>query len=136
MKTIASSVGQIIPEKKAELESLIKSGIGIRIDAVSQDFYIAAHVPRKYVNVGLAALERIWAYTYFYLAILDLVNKNGPGVLIDLIKNPEIQPARKLAIWALTCEKNKLQTRWPEDLPRPDKDDGSDDRIGKTNAYF
>jgi hypothetical protein len=136
LKTLASSVGQIIPEKQAELAAIIKKDIGIRIDAVSQDFYIAAHVEQRYVNVGLAALERIWAYTYFYLAILDLFQKNGPGVLINLLNNHEIQPARSLAIWALTCEKNKSQTPWPEDLPRPDKDDGSDDHIGKTNSYF
>jgi len=78
----------------------------------------------------------VWAYTYFYLAILDLLPKYPKGVEIDLISLEEIQPARGLAKWALECEKNKTQTAWPTGLPRPDVDDGSDDRISKAKPYF
>jgi len=134
---LAASVGQIVPEREAEFRRILKEhGIAIEIDVVSQDFYIGAHVKEKYVTAALAALERIWAYTYFYLATLELLRKHGPGVEIDLAAIPEVQPARNLAIWALICEKNKRQTPWPEGLPMPDTDASSDDRIGLTNAYF
>ncbi|HXP60005.1 MAG TPA: hypothetical protein VN829_05895, partial [Dongiaceae bacterium] len=118
---LAASVGQIVPEREAEFRRILKEhGIAIEIDVVSQDFYIGAHVKEKYVTAALAALERIWAYTYFYLATLELLRKHGPGVEIDLAAIPEVQPARNLAIWALICEKNKRQTPWPEGLPMPD----------------
>lgn len=136
LDSIKKSVGWIIPERHDELREHIASGISIALDGSSQDFYIAANVEERRVILGLSALERIWAYTYFYLAILDLLDKNPKGVVIDLIALPEIQPARGLARWALACEKSKSQTPWPEELPRPDRDDGSDDRIGKTKPYF
>lgn len=136
LESIKKSVGWIIPERHDKLRELIASGISIELDGASQDFYIAANVDERRVILGLAALERIWAYTYFYLAIADLLPKYAKGVEIDLIALPEIQPARGLAKWALECEQNKRQTPWPEGLPRPDCDDGSDDRIGKTKPYF
>jgi hypothetical protein len=136
LKTIASSVGQIVPERKAEVEDIISSGIRIEIDSSIEDFHIVSDVARKRVIFGLAALERIWAYTYFYLAILEVEQKHGKGVEIDLTSIPEIAPARALGIWAQDCEKNKSQTPWPDGLPRPDSDDGSDDHLRKITPYF
>lgn len=136
LDSIKKSVGWIIPERHGELRALIASGISIELDGDSQDFYIAANVEKRKVILGLAALERVWAYTYFYLAILDLLPKHPKGVEIDLISLPGIQPARGLAKWALECEKNKTQSPWPDGLPRPDVDDGSDNRISKAKPYF
>jgi hypothetical protein len=136
LDSIKQSVGWIIPERHEELRALIASGISIELDGDSQDFYIAANVVERKVILGLAALERVWAYTYFYLAILDLLPKYPKGLVVDLRSLEEIQPARAVAKWALECEKNKTQSPWPDGLPRPDFDDGSDDRIRKAKPYF
>jgi hypothetical protein len=136
LANVPQLVTSIVPENQYRVGEFNKAGISISIDMEAEDFYIAAHVREKRVILGRAALERIWAHTYFHLAALDLLQAHGSGVQIDLTKIPEIQPARNLAIWALACEKSKKQTAWPEELPRPDRDDGSDDHIGKTNAYF
>jgi hypothetical protein len=136
LETIRRSVALVIPERHAELQELIASGIGIELDATRSDFYIAANVAERKVILGLAALERIWAYTYFYLAIVDLLSKSPKGEEIDLTAIKEIQPARGLAKWALECEKAKTQTDWPKGLPRPDMDEAADDRIGKVKPYF
>lgn len=93
LESIKRSVGWIMPERHNELREIIDSGIGIELDGDSQDFYIAANVEERRVILGLAALERVWAYTYFYLAIIDLLPKFPKGKEIDLISIPE-NPAR------------------------------------------
>ncbi len=136
LDSIKKSVAWIIPERHEELRALIASGISIELDGDSQDFYIAADVEKRKVILGLAALERVWAYTYFYIAVHELIGKYPKGEVIDVASIREFRPARGLAIWALDCEKNKTQSPWPNGLPRPDVDDGSDDRISKTKPYF
>jgi len=121
-----------LPERRSELLELQKR-ITVEVDATVEIFYIAAHVPDKRVILGLAALERIWAFTYFYLAVLELKSKNK---VIDLTKIPGMQPARELAQWALKCEKSRKRLGWPEGLPRPDKAAADDKRISDTNKFF
>jgi hypothetical protein len=136
LEPVKRCVAWVVPERHDDLQALLDSGIGMELDGDSEDFYIGADVKNKKVVLGLAALERIWAYTYFYLSIQKLLEKHGQGVEIDLTQIPEIQPARGLAIWALKCETEKKQSKWPDGLPRPDKDGGDDEMISQTRPYF
>ena len=135
-ESITRCVAQIVPERHNDLLALVESGIFFEIDGVAQHFYIAADVKGKKVILGLAALERIWAYTYFYLALDDVLTKRGRGQYIDLTSIPEIQPARHLAIWAQQCEESKSQKPWPEGLPRPGIENSSDARVELARHYF
>ena len=136
LESIKMCVGSIITERHEELRELIDSGISIGLDGNSPEFYIAANVEKREVILGLAALERVWAYTYFYLAALDLLPNSPKGTVIDITSIDEFQPARELARWALECEREKYQSPWPFGLPRPDIDDGSDDRIRTAKHFF
>lgn len=136
LDSIRRSVASIMPERHHDLQTLLADGIHIDIDGARQDFYIAAHVKEKKVILGLAALERIWAYIYFYLALDNLSDKHGKGKYIDLTTISAFQPARQLAKWALRCEENKCQSPWPNDLPRPDIESGVDAIVDLTRPYF
>jgi hypothetical protein len=81
-------------------------------------------------------LERIWAYLYAYVAFLPLIQKHGAGKPIDLTKEPEVQRARALLLWAHKAEKSGRYEPWPEHLPRPDKPDSSDPHIKTANQFF
>jgi hypothetical protein len=133
---IKHAIGSILPERRADLNELIDGGTHMEIDGASEDFYIAAHIQQKKVILGVAALERVWAHTYFYLAIADVLPSQPKGVQIDLTSIPEIQPAAGLARWAVECEKNRQRSPWPDGLPRPDLGDGLDAKIAITKLYF
>ena len=61
LKSIASCVGQIAPERHDDLRVLIASGISIELDVDREDFYPSVG-PRKIVVWTWLPLSSIWAY--------------------------------------------------------------------------
>jgi hypothetical protein len=85
-----NSLSQILPEQTLRIEGLLESGIHIEIDNSRDDFRVAANVKDKLVVFGVPALERVWAYIWFYLEVFDLLQRYDKGVEIDFRKEPAI----------------------------------------------
>lgn len=100
------------------------------------DFYIAADVSATKVIFALAALERAWAYTYFYLAAFDLIKALPKGVETDLRTISEMDQPRALASWALQCELQRASLPWPAGVPTPDSKPDPAGLTKRANDHF
>lgn len=137
VNTMQGSLAQILPEQSSNIAALIDAGIGVEIDNSRDDFRVSAKIDQKLVVFGLPTLERVWAYIWFYLDIIDLAHKYGKGVEIDLRTEPSVAVGRELVLWAHDCETKGRQTPWPTHLPRPDRPTAAtQDRIELVNNYF
>jgi hypothetical protein len=98
---------------------------------------VSANVNDKVVIFGLPALERVWAYIWFYLEVFDLLQKYEKGVEIDFKTEAAFAVGRQLVLWAHKCETEGRQSSWPENLPRPDGPTPETAKmIEKVNTYF
>jgi hypothetical protein len=75
----------------------------------------------KRINLGLAALERVWAYCYAFASFDSLLEKRPPGELIFLKEESSVESARRLINIADVAQRANRRMEFPEDLPRPDR---------------
>src|SRR4051812_36936766 len=71
----------VAPEREEELLQIQKKhNIRLRLDATDHSFCVCAGAERdeKYIRLGLALLERVWAYCYGFTAIVEIVKKAEP----------------------------------------------------------
>src|SRR6476661_3854772 len=128
----------VAPEREEELVEIQKKhNIRLRLDATDHTFCIFAGADEdgKYVRVGLAVLERLWAYCYGFTAIVEIVKKAKPGTLIELKDVPEAALAWKFLRWAHAGEKEKVRFQWESDFPRPDSK-SNDPYVENTDKFF
>src|SRR5438093_501725 len=84
----------VAPEFENEIVELQKAhNIHIRLDAKDNTFCIFAGKDERmaYVRIGLAVLERLWAYCYGFTKIVEIVKAEPPGTLVELKDKPEAQ---------------------------------------------
>lgn len=127
----------VAPERAKELDDIITNyGLKIFFDTSSQDFTIFVSHLLNQIRVGIPTLERIWAYSYSYLYIAWLFQKEPQGVELDLASEPRRNTARRLLEWALKADLNGTYTPWPSDLPHPITNESADDNVKPTNELF
>lgn len=88
-----------------------------------------------YVRIGLAVLERVWAYCYGFTKIVEIVKAEPPGTLVELRDKPEAQLAWKLLRWAYAGEKHRERYAWEADFPKPGSE-SDDPLVENTDKFF
>jgi peptidase U49-like protein len=93
------------------------------------------HTGERYVKVGLAALERIWAYCYGFTFLFDLVKSRPQGSLIEMKNMPEASLPWELLRWAKVGEDKQVRFEWPNYFPKPGAE-STDTYVKNTDNFF
>ena len=126
----------VAPERASELHEIITT-YGLKVYFVSsQEFTLEVSWLLKQIRVSVPTLERIWAYSYAHLYITWLFQQEPQGVELDLTLDSKRNGARRLLEWAFRADVEGKYSEWPEDLPKPDTDETSDDNIKPANEVF
>ena len=114
-----------------------KHNVRIRLDAKDHTFCIFAGIDENggYIRIGLAVLERLWAYCYGFTVIVEIVKQTVPGKIIELKDKPEAALAWKFLKWAYAGEKERVRYKWEEDFPMPGST-SDDPFVENTDKFF
>ena len=93
------------------------------------------HTGERYIKVGLAALERIWAYCYGFTFLFNLVKSRPKGSLIEMNNIPEASLPWELLRWAKVGEDKQVRFEWPNHFPNPGTA-STDTYVKNTDNFF
>ena len=109
----------VVPERADGLRKMVEQhGIRLVLKPENDDFHVYVTQSRE-ILLGVAVLERLWAYAYAYVNLLVVVQRHPGGTDLDLTADAQARPAMDLLTWADDCEVLYHQTPWPNGLPRP-----------------
>lgn len=135
LKHFQSCPFKVAPERQKELETLRdKHNLHLTLDSTNPEFFYCVSNMFCSILVGVATLERLWAYAYAYFVFFELHREVGMGVEVDLRTNEQGKMARGLLIWAMKCELGKDFESWPDGLPHPSTKD--DPNVEPANELF
>lgn len=113
---------ELAPERAGELERLSKKhGIDVFVDWGVEQFWFSCNPQTGRITLGLAALERLWAYSYAYGYVIHKSQETGvEGGRVALTGTAEGIQAMSLLGWAHLGERRGVRLVWPRNLPRPE----------------
>ena len=142
LSRIGGAARWLAPERAEEIQQLAHddgTNYPLRLGIYQgEDYHFDIGTMYGLVRMNVDALERIWAYAYAYLCLLHYRQQNPVyGQEQDLRQVPELDTARALLSWATLNWQNRDQrVPWPEGLPQPDRDDGTDANLEPANVLF
>jgi hypothetical protein len=75
---LTCGIDQIMPEREQQLEEFANLNLTINVDTTTDRYRFSVNPRELTAFVSLAALERLWAYLYFYLSAVKIYgNANG-----------------------------------------------------------
>lgn len=126
---VAASPFLVAPEQADDLKSLIKAnGIEIVFDDANPEtglkvVYLSESEEMNEIWFGIKMMERLWAYSYGYVALADRARGLHPGQILEFDdSDPLLQNAMGLVHWALQGDVGGEAAHWPDGLPRPTTD--------------
>ena len=110
----------LAPERTEALEAISKSfRIRVVVELDQGTFHFSANPATGQISLGLAALERLWAYSMAYGYVIHRSTMDTEEGLISLAVTPEGIDAMRLLGWAHLGEQRKERLPWPSNLPKP-----------------
>jgi hypothetical protein len=111
LRRFADSPAIIASEREDEFKAVVRdNGIRVTLDSERNRFLFCMDpVPEgkaKRVWVGLAVLERIWAYAYSFQRFYDVRGEHPQGTLLTPVNTNSIAPAWALMNLAYPCKAN------------------------------
>ena len=120
---IERAVNLAAPEKRERLRELRESlNIRFIVDVDNGGVTFSAVLSdngSRYIKMGLAAMERLWAYCYGFTIIFDIARQRPQGALIEWKNEPDAAIAWKLLRWAYRGEQKKRRLKWCRNFPNP-----------------
>lgn len=129
----------ICPERKDDLRNLFEE-LAVRIQLISGQRFgyfkavINTKTHQRIIRVSVVALERLWAYGYGFLALVEAAKAAPQGSEINLDALPGQKLALDLLNWARDGELTQSMYQWPNHFPTPGTAD--DPAVAQADALF
>jgi hypothetical protein len=137
IKNFQASPFKVAPEREDELRRLYEANpVRILVDSERKE-WIFEHrrILNNSIYVGLPTIERLWAYSYAYAAIVRIIQRFGLHFFQNPTASDQFAQAARILTWARDADLNGRYEVWSEDLPRPIVE-SSDDLIKHANHFF